>query len=913
MSLLKTMDGREYTLSEAAQAGGRLYLSDLKEEELFAELALDVTAKEIAERLFTYVIPVHLRNEVFVGSQVLVPFGKQELVSAFVVSIRDRHELLRSASSGSNVQALPEKVRAISEVLDSNPLFEPRYIEFLYWISEYYLCSISDVLTAAIPAEIGARVKRMVRLLNPEGEDGVNGKRAGKGERGQTEGTAVAQKNELAELFGLNQSPVLKNSDEQILHLLQEAANSGKDLSFKALRDRSQLSNQSFYSTVARLRRRGLLEIFGQQEESASPKIEKHIIWTGEEAKSSRQKEILDYLKRHNGSLPQKQLIEETKCTSSTIKRMVSEGILSIQEVDSFRDPLRRLAGRKDQKPELTDSQSQVLSVLLEQLSICLDKVENLSPPAKEIEAPWLLHGVTGSGKTEVYLRLIEETLNRGQSALMMVPEISLTPQLAQRLVGRFGEQVAVWHSALSAGERYDSFRRIQSGELRVVLGARSAILANIPNLGLIILDEEHDGSYKQSTPNPRYSAKHLALERARRQGCFVLFGSATPDSGTYFAARDARQIVSLPERVHKQALPESIFVDMRQEYLRGNKSIISLTLQEELKACFERKEQAILLINRRGYASHLFCKSCGQVVNCKHCSVSLVFHNGKPSAEDNLRSGGNFSCHHCGFSMAATDICPSCSSPFLKQAGMGTQKVEAEMRHLFPEARIVRLDSDISARKGAYEEIFEDFSAGKADVLIGTQMVAKGLDIARVTLVGVLAADAAFNLPDFRSLERGFQLLTQVSGRAGRGEFPGRVILQTHNLELPALHMAKDQDYDTFIQSELTARKEFDYPPYSQLIRIVGSSPDPHNLQSALDQLCEELSNYLEELESVKILGPAACLIERIKGQYRQHIIIKNMMGEPGRLAISGFLKRRSFQGSGVRITVDIDPVDLI
>lgn len=891
MSLLNTITGREYTSSQANEAGvGRHYLSD--QEELFAELALDVPVKEIADRLFTYEIPPHLRNEVFVGSQVLVPFGKQELVSAFVVSIRDRNELLKSASklAGSHVSALPEKTRPISEVLDSNPLFEPEYTKFLYWISEYYLCSISDVLTAAIPAEIGARVKRMVRLLNTDPEE------------------SEEPKNDLAALFNLNQSPVARTADEKIVAVLREA---DKSISVKSLKDRSELSNQHFYSALARLRRKGELEIYGQQEESASPRMEKHVMWTGAEAKSSRQREILDYLKRHNGSLSQKQLLEDTKSSPSTIKRMVNEGILSITEVDLFRDPLKRLANRKDEKPELTESQSQVLEILQKELEKSL--LAPVGECGKVLEAPWLLHGVTGSGKTEVYMRLIEETLDRGRSALMMVPEISLTPQLAQRLVGRFGQQVAVWHSALSAGERYDSFRRIQSGELKLVLGARSAILANIPDLGLIILDEEHDGSYKQSTPNPRYSAKHLALERGRRQGCFVLFGSATPDTSTYLLAKEANRIVSLPERVHKQALPESVFVDMRQEYVRGNKSIISLLLQEELKACFERKEQAILLMNRRGYASHLFCKSCGQVLSCKHCSVSLVFHNGRPSdAESGFRSGGSFSCHHCGFSMSATDICPSCSGPFLKQAGMGTQKVEAELHHLFPDARIVRLDSDVSARKGAYEEIFETFSSGQADVLIGTQMVAKGLDIARVTLVGVLAADAAFNLPDFRSLERGFQLLTQVSGRAGRGEFPGRVILQTHTTELPALSMAKDQDYDTFIQAELSSRREFEYPPFSQLIRIVGTGPNGHDVQHALDQLSEELSNYLEELEQIKILGPAACLIERIKNQYRQHIIIKNMMGEPGRLAIASFMKARPYYPN-VRITVDVDPVDLI
>lgn len=855
---------------------------------LFADVSVDVNIKDIAERLFTYEIPESLQSEVFVGTQVLVPFGKQELVSGFVVSIRSRtDERSSSAIAGHAPAEIPEQTKPISDVLDSKPLFDPDYISFLYFISEYYLCSISDVLQAAIPAEVGPRVKRSVRLIKPDNSD-------------------------QSQLFAMSQSPGKQLEDRKITLALEAA---GKNLSIKALKDRSGLSSQLFYSSLARLRRKGEVEIIREVEESMSAKQISVVTWTGQPAKTKRQEEILVYLKSQNASSTLKQLIEETKCSQSTIKRMADEGILSLDKIDSMRDPLKNVRRTEQDKnrPTLTAQQAKVLDVLSRQLNKCLEG-ENQFPEAEA--APWLLQGVTGSGKTEVYMRLIEQTLAMDKSALLLVPEISLTPQLAQRLVSRFGESVAIWHSGLSPGERFDTWRRLQSKELRLLLGARSAILTNLPDLGLIILDEEHDSSYKQSSPNPRYSAKKLALERGRRENCLVLFGSATPDSITYYQSRAANKILELPERVHKQAMPESRLVDMRKEHDAGNRSIFSRALQEELKTCLERKEQSILLINRRGYASHVFCKACGAVLRCKNCSVSLVFHSiqsGKLESDGTqIVSQGRLNCHHCGYTKKASQICPDCDSPFLRQFGLGTQKVEEEARELFPEAKILRLDSDITQRKGAYEEIFHKFADGEADILVGTQIVAKGLDIAKVTLVGVLTADAAFNLPDFRSLERGFQLLTQVSGRAGRGEFPGRVILQTFNTALPALILAKEQNFPDFISEELSNREAFSYPPFSRLIRIVASGSSNEAVQSTCDRLAEELSSYLEEIEEVSILGPATCLIERIKGQFRHHILVKNMAGEIGHKAVSSFLRGRKGP-PGVRITFDVDPIDLI
>jgi primosomal protein N' (replication factor Y) len=616
----------------------------------------------------------------------------------------------------------------------------------------------------------------------------------------------------------------------------------------------------------------------------------------------------------------------------------VNDGIVLVSAEEVMRDPMKNVpTDAPNSIPELTEQQRQVLSVLSGELSKHLDAArpeqvvsvgaralamvpagtvtekvdyrETHKQTAGNEVIPWLLHGVTGSGKTEIYLRLIDQTLKAGRTALLLVPEISLTPQLAQRLKSRFGGKAAVWHSALSAGERYDTWRRLRSGDVRVLLGARSAVLASMPELALIVVDEEHDGSYKQASPSPRYNAKQLVLEKAKRTGALVVLGSATPDVATFYEADRNNRILELPERVFKQEMPRVSVVDMRDEFANNNRGIFSLLLKQRLAACLERKEQAILLMNRRGFASHVFCRACGYVVKCRNCSVSLVFH--QPGGEES----SYLSCHHCGYHCSSVQICPSCKSPFLKHYGLGTQRVEQEVQKFFPEASHLRLDSDVTVKKGAYQQVLGKFAQGDADILIGTQMVAKGLDISNVTLVGVLAADAAFNLPDYRSLERGFQLLTQVSGRAGRGDRPGTVVLQTFNTDLPALNWARKHDYASFYAEEITARTELGYPPFSQITRCVVSGPDPISVQRSCEELAEQLTHYLEEEVDphlVTILGPAPCLIERMRGNYRYHLLIKNFAGDAGHRLITTFLRTKRV-GQNNSLAVDVDAFDLL
>ncbi|HEY9715800.1 MAG TPA: primosomal protein N' [Chroococcales cyanobacterium] len=879
---------------------------------VYAHVLVDIQARELKDKLFTYRVPAALAAETFIGAQVLVPFGARDLVGGYVVSLSDQ------AGSALNL-------KEIAEVVEPEPLFDRQYVDFLYWIADYYCAALSDVISAAVPAIFSPRFKRMVKLnkalSTPESLRAISDQPTG-----------------------------------AMLSILQ-ASKSGA-LAVNALKQRWRKATKQtyaqFHRTMNLLRQEGFIAIDQESGPSQAPKTVTTVIWTGQDGQTRRQKEVIQALSRHGGQLTQKELIEQCKTTHATIKKMSEAGLVEIVETECIRDPLKSMADGGQAAPlNLTEDQQAAMVVLSGELSRILEPVakrpsavgierseiiDRQAPRAKEAAAsgegkgtatvavegehalvPWLLHGVTGSGKTEIYLRLIEQALASKRTALMLVPEISLTPQLARRLKSRFGDLVAVWHSALSDGERYDTWRRMRAGEVKVLLGARSAVLANLPDVGLIILDEEHDGSYKQTSPSPRYNAREVAIERGKRQNAMVLLGSATPDVSVYFAAEHANHLLNLPERALKQAMPAVQIVDMREEFANANKSIFSRLLDDRLRECLERKEQAILLMNRRGYASHVFCRACGHVVKCRNCSVPMVFH--QPSAalgsvskqSDYLR--GFLSCHHCGLRGSATEVCPACKSPFIRQFGLGTQRIEEEVRQRFPDTRILRLDSDVTARKGAHDEILQEFAAGRADVLIGTQMVSKGLDIHNVTLVGVLAADAAFNLPDYRAVERGFQLLTQVSGRAGRGDRPGSVVFQSYNVEMPVLQWSKMHDYMSFMREELEARRAFQYPPFSQLIRVVVAGHNPLAVQSACERLAEEIGHYLEErlpLDLVKILGPAPCLLERLRGKYRFHLLIKNMAFEEGRTLITQLLRNKEMPPD-LSMAVDVDALDLL
>jgi primosomal protein N' (replication factor Y) len=877
--------------------------SSLLSSKVYASVIVDIQASELKDRLFTYEVPEDLISDAFIGAHVLVPFGANQAVGGMILALNEHYdEQLKS-------------IKKISEVVESEPLFDRDYVEFLYWISDYYCARMADVISAAIPANFSPRLKRIVSLVNPAQAESL------------TQGSS-----DLFVRTILSQLLAAKKHTLAISTVKQKC---------KRLRG---YTGAHFLKILNHLRVDGVIKTAEEKAAGTTVKTVKTVAWTGQEAVNAKQAEIVAVLKREGGQMAVKNLVEVAKTTAETVKKMSANGLLSIFEVEDIRDPLAHLTnGQTTLKmpPTLTDEQEQAFNVLANAMDEALarkiratstDEVsgngkssnghaESGESVSAEEHEPWLLHGVTGSGKTEIYLRLIDKALKLNRTAILLVPEISLTPQSARRLTERFGTNVAVWHSGLSAGERYDTWRKLRLGQVKVLLGARSAILASMPSVGLIILDEEHDSSYKQTSPSPRYSAKELAVERARRAGALVVFGSATPDIVVYKAAKSSRRYVQLANRVYKQAMPKVHIVDMRSEFQNGNRSIFSNLLLDRLTATLKKKEQAILLMNRRGFASHVFCRACGHVARCKNCSVSLVFHqspqranNAKTSAKEDY-ARGHLACHHCGFRRGSIFECPACKSPFIRQQGQGTQRVQLEVQELFPEAKVLRLDSDIATRKGAHDEILEQFAQGQADILIGTQMVAKGLDIANVTLVGVVAADAAFNMPDYRSTERGFQLLTQVSGRTGRGDKAGEVVWQTYNTEMPVLSWARNHDFSEFAEQELKARESFHYPPFSQLIRVVVAGPVAGDVERACDLLAEALGTFLADefpLAAMQILGPAPCLLERLRGQYRYHLLIKNFAGHAGQQVVSRFLREQRMP-EGIVMAVDVDALDLL
>ncbi len=517
---------------------------------------------------------------------------------------------------------------------------------------------------------------------------------------------------------------------------------------------------------------------------------------------------------------------------------------------------------------------------------------------AKRAET-FLLQGVTGSGKTEVYLQAIQHALEEGKEAIVLVPEISLTPQMTERFRARFGEQVAVMHSGLSTGEKYDEWRKIQRGEVKVVVGARSAIFVPFKNVGIIILDEEHESTYKQED-TPRYHARDAAIWRSRYYNCPVILGSATPSLESHARAqKGVYTLLTLTERAKHQAMPTVEVVDMREELHKGNRSMFSIALAEGIRARLERKEQIVLFLNRRGFSSFVLCRDCGTVVQCKNCDISMTYHKASHALK----------CHYCGYEEPVPTKCPQCESEYIRFFGTGTQKIEEELHTVFPEARVLRMDVDTTRQKGSHEKILEAFGNGEADILLGTQMIAKGLDFPNITLVGVLSADTSLNLPDFRAAEKTFQLLTQVSGRAGRHELPGEVVIQTYTPEHYAIQLAKTQHYVPFFQKEMHMRHRYSYPPYFFVVLIQVSHENALKASEYATMAMRFLQGSLSP--QVGLIGPTPASISRIQNRYRYQCLIKYKV-EPNLIeALKQLIKmyRTDWIKDDVQLSVDLDP----
>ena len=648
---------------------------------------------------------------------------------------------------------------------------------------------------------------------------------------------------------------------------------------------------------------------------------------------TKRQTEILKLLEK-SGKMPLILFEKYAKTTRATVKKLETLGCVKLYQEELYRNPLDilRITEREalfelsgDQKKVYEGIKKQLSSYAAKQLGSEGAQNSRLGIPAQQLNTETnslplqgedmangtnhpeiLLHGVTASGKTEVYFKLIDDTIKAGKNVLFLAPEIALASQLTKRLAKKFGtEDVAIWHSSISDGERYDVWQKLYKNEIKILAGARSAVFAPLKNIGLIIIDEEHESAYKQTTPAPRYDARVVARKLAEFHNCPLLLGSATPDISTYYRAVNTGNLFELKKRYNDAKVPPVLVINMQEYGRAAYKSVISKPMQVEIKETLEQSKQVILLINRRGFSTYTQCQACGHVIECPNCAIPMIWH-----AKDQM-----LKCHYCNHVERFPDICPECGSDAFKNSGTGTQKIEQYIKDLFPENNVERIDSDILVRKGEHIRLLEKFQRGDIDILVGTQMIAKGLDNPNVTLVGVISADASFNLPDFRASERGFQLLTQVAGRAGRGEFAGKVLFQTYNPDFYALESAKSQNYGEFYETEIAAREEFDYPPFSQIIRLILSSQNGFRAEKSAQEIAMRLCLMVEKFgisERLEILGPSPCVIERLNSQYRFQILIKNKMGEKGHRFVSSFLNKITMP-KDIRLAIDVDPLDIL
>ncbi|MCC5642672.1 primosomal protein N' [Nostoc sp. CHAB 5824] len=819
--------------------------------------------------LFTYRLPAQL--EIKPGDILSVPFGAQQLGA---IAIR----LLAQP----NVDLPPEKIREVEDIV-SVGFFPSAYWELLNRVAAYYYTPLIQVIRVALPPGLLGRSQRRIRLVGGRGAGGSS--------------YLLASPDPLA---------FLTPTARQVWELLQ--GQPAGNYSFVYL----QQKVKSAYRGIRELLRFGLVESYLEPPRLTRPKLQKAVTLTGtiDHDLTTRQREILEVLRRHNGELWQNELLQICNASSSILKTLAQKGYIVIEE----REVLRTEHG-----PALTGDGAKSLTVAQASALATIHTLDKF--------AEVLLHGVTGSGKTEVYLQAIAPLLNQGKSALVLVPEIGLTPQLTDRFRARFGNKVSVYHSALSDGERYDTWRQMLTGEPQVVIGTRSAVFAPLPNLGLIILDEEHDSSFKQDSPIPTYHARTVAQWRAELEACPLVLGSATPSLESWVSVREQGRrgaggaggefltpnsctdainrvstlYLSLPERINSRPLPPVEIVDMRQELQQGNRSIFSRALQEALQQLQERKQQGILFIHRRGHSTFVSCRSCGYVLECPHCDVSLAYHHTEEKAPELLR------CHYCNYARSHPKFCPDCSSPYLKFFGSGTQRVTQELARQFPELRLIRFDSDTTRNKGSHRTLLTQFANGEADLLVGTQMLTKGLDLPQVTLVGVVAADGLLNLSDYRASERAFQTLTQVAGRAGRGDDPGRVIVQTYTTEHQVIAAVRSHDYHSFSQAELEQRQALNYPPYGRLILLRLSSLDPIQVQNTAQIIATALSTE----EEFEILGPAPASILRVANRYRWQILIK--FAPDALPQLPDWEEVRDICPPSVSLTIDVDPINIM
>jgi primosomal protein N' (replication factor Y) len=809
-----------------------------------AQVIVDNRASKV-DRPFTYSVGIHA-DLIEEGMRVVVPFGKgNKPIKGFVLQIID-------------IESTEHELKEIIDILDDKPIATRELMEIGLWMKKRYLSPYIDALQPILPPGDYKEINTFVELLDTKYDNLSH------------EGYMVVS---YLERNGISLLDKIK--DELKIPKINNIIKS--------------LEDDKIINTIIDIKT------------SITKKYEKWIIVNSnnyEEAvklignRSKKQIEIYKYLFEMR-EIELNKLIENLNTTLSTIRSLEEKGIIKIIEKEVERTPINKIIPTY-KKLRFNYEQYLAYSKILE--SIDGNSKDN-----------FLIHGVTGSGKTEIYLQLVEEMLKRNKDIIVLVPEISLTPQTIDRFVGRFGENVAVLHSKLSQGERFDQWRSIKEGKVKIVVGARSAIFAPFNNLGLILIDEEHEDTYK-SSQNPKYDTIEVALKRCELEDSILVMGSATPSVETYYHTLNGKfKLLELKNRATKNTLPEVVLVDMRDELQQGNRSIFSTILYEELKKNLENNKQSILFLNRRGFSTFISCRSCGYVVKCDNCDISMTYH----------RNINKLRCHYCGVTETPPQVCPKCNSKYIKYFGIGTEKVEEQVREYFPEARVVRMDSDTTALKGSFENILEEMKNNKIDILIGTQMISKGLDFPNVTLVGIIAADTTLNLPDYRSPEKAFQLITQVAGRSGRGDLTGKVVLQTYSPDHYSIICSESQDYKSFYDIEINLRKEFLYPPFINLISIIVYGENLNSVKEKTSALYDIIKMYMinihmEDLEEF-LIGPNPAPIEKIKNNYRWQILIKandlNLEGLKALINRVCILDEFNIKNNGIKFGIDINP----
>jgi primosomal protein N' (replication factor Y) len=756
--------------------------------------------------------------------------------------------------------------RPILRVMDNEPVLTPELLKLGLWIADYYIAPIGEVFRAMLPLRADTRRARSVRLSD------------------------LGQR-KLQEMVQPGQA-----STDPAAAILTYLATRGS-ASLQALRKKfaeglTHALEKKWIVVDEVERERGQRQAYAVRLVGPMPEKPPQL--------SPVAKRILEALGPEGSVGDHRELLQTARADLATLKKLSASGLIELEPSRA-----KRRSALQMQKPPLPggwEGAGTPFTLTPAQSTVLEDIAKGLQSARFQTV---LLHGITGSGKTEVYLQLIARCLEMGRTALALVPEIALTPSAQMQYMARFGSKVALLHSALSENERHEEWWRIRRGEAQVVLGTRSAIFAPLTNLGLVIVDEEHDTSYKQEE-TPRYHGRDVAVVRARLAGALALLGSATPSLESYWNAREGKyQLATIPERVGGRKLADVEIIDMREEFRETHTQVpISRRLQGEIEAQLVNGQQTMILLNRRGYSWFLLCRSCGQPQRCVNCSISLTYH----------RREHRLICHYCGYSAPVPTRCPNCQSQYLYYIGEGTEKVEKKFAELFPTARVARLDRDVARRQGQCQRILEDFRQGKIDVLVGTQLIAKGHDFPGVTLVGVVSADLGLGLPDFRSAERTFQLLTQAAGRAGRGETPGRVLVQTFYPDHYAIRMAAEQDYEAFFHKEMRFRRMMHYPPVTALANVIAQGP---KLEQAA-QVAKHVGNFLIPLESrtegLKILGPTPAPLAKIEGRFRIQFLIKCT----SRARLNNILRQLADycdqQGIPQRsVVIDMDPVNIM